>query len=358
MSIRLGVIGAGGIGRQHAESAAAAGSTVAMVCDVDLERARGLAADFDNARATADVDEMLSNDGLDGVVVAAPNAVHNELAIAALEAGKDVLLEKPMALDAAECDQIIKTLDASDQLLQLGFVSRYSPRTRQVAEFIASGRLGRIYYARAQWYRRRGIPGLGGWFTAKKMAGGGVLIDLGVHLIDLVLHLTGRPAPERVSGVCTSTFGSPIDQYTYTDMWAGPPRPGGVFDVEDGAHALIRCAGGLTMELATTWAANIDEQLFPTGILLLGDRGGCFFETWGSTLTLSTEMDGALVDVKPQLPPGDPWAIAWEAEHAAFGVSVASRTPPAASAADGRQVQSVLDAIYRSSAAGREVEVE
>jgi predicted dehydrogenase len=357
MSLRLGLIGAGQIARLHAEAAVKAGSTVVAVCDVDGGRASALAADHEGATPTTDRDELLARDDVEAVVVAVPNALHKEMAVRALDAGKDVLLEKPMAMNVAECDEIIAAMERSGRLLQLGFVSRCSPMTRTVAEFIAAGRLGTIYHARAQWYRRRGIPGLGGWFTTKAIAGGGVLIDLGVHVIDLVMHLTGRPSPRRVSGVCTGTFGAPIDGYTFTEMWAGPPRPDGVFDVEDAATGLLRFDGGLTMDLSLTWAANIQEDRLPSGILLLGDRGGCFFEPWGTTLRIATEADGHLVDLEPSLPPGDPWAEAWRREHADFAAAVATRTPPSASAADGRAVQSILDAIYRSSAEGREVEI-
>ncbi len=224
MSMRLGVIGAGGIGAVHAEAASKAGVRIVGVCDADAERGRSLAGKYDKALATTSIDELLALPKLDAVVVAVPNCFHKEYAIAALKAGKDVLLEKPMALSAAECDEIIDVMKQTDRIVQLGFVCRCAPTTQMVRRFIDAGRFGRIYYARAQWYRRRGIPGLGRWFTTKSQSGGGVLIDLGVHMIDLMMDLAGRPSVQRVSGVCTSVFGPPIADCNCTDMWAGPPN--------------------------------------------------------------------------------------------------------------------------------------
>jgi predicted dehydrogenase len=355
--MKIGIIGAGGIGRLHGEAAAKAGVTVAAFCDVDAERAAAAAAAHPGATAFTEVGELLAAPDCPAVVVAVPNALHKDIAIQALRAGRDVLLEKPMALNTGECDEIIAAAGETDRLVQLGFVCRCAPSTGVVERFIASGRLGRIYHARATWIRRRGIPGLGRWFTTKSMSGGGVLIDLGVHMIDLAMHLAGRPRPQRVSGVCTSNFGSPIADYAFTEMWSGPPRPDGVFDVEDAATALMRFDAGFTMELTTTWAANVSEKDVPSGLLLLGDTGGCFFDIWGERVLLAAQEGRELVDITPELPPGDRWMQAWTTQHERFAEAVRTRTPPDASLAHGREVQSILDAIYRSSEEGREVEI-
>ena len=357
MSFRLGLIGAGTIGRLHAESATAVGTEVAGVCDVIEQRAEEVAELCPGAKAMTDIDELLELSELDAVVVAVPNHLHAEYAIKALDAGMDVLLEKPMAMDAAECDEILAAKRRNKRIIQLSFVCRCAPTTLIVERFIESGRFGRIYHARASWIRRRGIPGLGGWFTTKASAGGGVLIDLGVHMIDLIMHLTGRKKVLRASGVCTSTFGSPIDQYLYTEMFAGPPEPAGTFDVEDAATGLLRFEDGLTMELATTWAANMIEDILPSGIMLMGEKGGCYYDIWSDRIRIATEQDGHLVDVTPHVRPGDMWAEAWKLQHRRFAECVMKRNEPDARAEHGREVQAVLDALYRSSAEGREVEV-
>jgi predicted dehydrogenase len=291
-------------------------------------------------------------------VVAVPNLRHKPLALAALTAGKDVLLEKPMAMNVAECDQIIAALKAaSRRILQVNFVSRQAPSSVAVRDLIQAGRLGTIYHIKAMMYRRRGIPGLGRWFTTKAESGGGVLIDLGVHLIDLAMYLAGHPRPTRVSASCTGMFGRPIEKYAFTEMWAGPPNKQGVFDVDDAATGLIRFQSNLTLELNTTWAANIPDETLPSGMLILGDKGGVFFDIWGKRVSLATEESGYLVDIKPQMAPGEAWAAGWKRQHELFAQAVRDRTAPVATAEHGRTVQAVIDAMYRSSDLGREVEV-
>ena len=356
--MRLGLIGAGTIARFHAEAAVGAATEIAGVCDTDAGRAEALASEHAGAVATTSVDELLATDGLDAVVVAVPNHLHKPCAVAALRAGKDVLLEKPMAMSTAECDEIMTARRESGRIVQMGFVSRYAPAAAAARRLVEGGRLGRVYHARVQWYRRRGIPGLGGWFTSREQSGGGVLIDLGVHLIDLALDLAGRPRPRRASGVSSATFGTRIDRYAFTEMWAGPPRPDGVFDVEDLAAGLLRCDGGFALEVSVAWAANVSDEESTNRVILLGDEGGCCFDVWGRGLRLTTEMNGLLVDVEPSLAPGEPWTEAWRGQHEAFARAVASREPPRASAEHGREVQGVVEALYRSAGEGREVEVD
>ncbi len=357
MTIGLGIIGAGGVAALHAQAAVSAGLRLAGICDVDLDRARALAAKHPSARATGSVQDLLADPGIAAVVVATPNVLHKDLAVAAMQAGKDVLLEKPMAMTVGECDEIIAARQRTQRLIQIGFVCRGAPSALAAGGLLEAGRLGRIYHAKASIYRRRGIPGLGRWFTTKEKSGGGALMDLGVHLIDLVLHLTGYPGPARASAVCTSTFGSPIDQYVYEEMWGGPPNPQGIFDVEDAATALVRFDDGMSMELNATWAADLSEDRMRSQIVLLGDKGGCCIDLWKNELILSTEQDGRVTDVPEPLPAGDAWTAAWTRQAETFASNVERRTPPEASAENGRAVQSLVEALYRSAAEGREVDV-
>ncbi|MHC4416331.1 MAG: Gfo/Idh/MocA family protein [Planctomycetota bacterium] len=357
MPFEIGIIGAGRVAGLHAEAAAKAGLRVGAVCDVDEARARALAEQCPGAAVTTSRDELLSRPEIAAVAVATPNVYHKETAIAALRAGKDVLLEKPMAMSPAECDEIIETIRQTGRLLQLGFVCRCAPAAVAVRELLAAGRLGRIYHAKASLCRQRGIPGLGRWFTTKSMSGGGVLMDLGVHLLDLVLYLTGFPRATQASAICTSNFGAPLDRYVFEEMWAGPPNLGGVFDVEDGVTALIRFETGLSMELNVTWAVDLPEDVLRTGFVLLGDQGGCFFNVWRNQLTVTTERQGALVHQEPALPEGDAWAAAWREQYVRFARAVTERVAPDASAENGRAVQTLIDAVYRSGREGREVDV-
>ncbi len=356
MAFGLGIIGAGSIGNVHADAAIRTGVRIVGAWDVHHERAKALTARCGGA-AAANIDDLLAMPGVDAVAVAVPNVVHAECAIRALERGKHVLLEKPMAMNVAECDAIIAAARTAKRTVQLGFVCRGTPTSAMAKSLVDAGRLGRIYHAKCSIYRRRGIPGLGGWFTTKATSGGGPLIDLGVHVLDLVRYLTDKPKAVRASGACYATFGSPIASYRYVDMWAGPPKLDGTSDVEDHATALVRCEGGLTIEMNVTWAMNQPDGALKDGIFLFGDRGGVSFEIFGSQVTLATEEDGHIVDVKPLLAQGDATQRAWDAQYRQFIGVVRDGTPPHADAADGRAIQSLLEAIYRSSGERREVDV-
>lgn len=357
MSIQLGLIGAGGIGQIHANAIEQAGSTLAGIFDPDSSRARALAGD--TARVHESMESILADDSIQGIVVAVPNYLHSSIAVQALEAGKDVLIEKPMATNVAECDAVIEARNASSNIVQMGFVCRLAATSMAARKMIDSGRLGRIYHAEATLRRRRGIPGLGRWFTSKEQSGGGVLIDLGPHLVDLLLHLCDRPGIESVDCHTSSCFGHPPSGYRFTDMWAGPPNPDGPFDVEDGASALIRCEGGLSLSLNMSWASHLPEGTLTDGVTLFGEKAAVHFDILSDApLTIGCEVDGELVDMKQPVRPGEDWNTAFRRQHECFARNVLSREAPSASAEEGRAVQAVLEALYRSAEARSSVDMK
>jgi predicted dehydrogenase len=359
MTIRIGLIGAGGIGEIHARAIQAAGSSLVAISDADIGRAQALAETCEGAVVHETVESLLADDSIQAVVLAVPNCLHSPLAVQALDAGRDVLLEKPMATSVAECDAVLAARDASKKILQIGFVSRLSATSMAARQVIESGRLGRIYHARATLYRRRGIPGLGRWFTTRSRSGGGVLIDLGPHLVDLLLHLCDRPLVESVDCHTTSYFGHPPSGYRFTDMWAGPPIADGPFDVEDGATALLRCEHDLTMSLNMSWASHLPEGTVPDGVTLFGDKGAMHFEILSDApLIIGTEMDGAIVDITHPVRAGEDWTTAFRRQHERFARNVVSREAPSASGEDGREVQAVLEALYRSAEARSSVHMD
>lgn len=355
MSIRLGVIGVGTIGAIHLKAARDADVAVACIADVLGDHAQQRAEEFDIANAVDDPDKLLGRDDVDAVVIAVPNKFHAPLAIAALQAGKDVLIEKPMALTAQQCAQINKTARQHQRLVQVGFVHRYTAVARVAKALIEADRIGRIYHIKASMYRNRGIPGLGGWFTTKALSGGGPLIDLGVHVIDLALHLAGYPLVDRVSGKTFAQFGPRMENYVFENMWAGPPKLEGVFDVEDAAHALLRLQDGATMELNVTWAGNFPDNAMPSQVVLMGERGGLTFSLNSDKLTLTTEQDGYNVDVLPKFAFTPGFDEAFKLQLQTFIGHVESRTTPDADGEAGRIVSAVIDAIYASSEQNCEV---
>ncbi len=343
--MRLGILGAGAIGAKHAAAATAVGMEVAGVFDRHADRADALATAC-GAAAVDDVRRLFDDASIDAIIVGVPNCFHKPLAIEAMQAGKDVLLEKPMALTAAECDEIRAVAEQLGRVLQIGYVHRFTAVGLGAKGVIDSSDLGDIYHAKAHLYLRRGIPGLGGWFTNKAMSGGGALIDVGVHLIDLALFLLGQPEPVAVSGKAYSKFGVKMREYVYESMWAGPPDYDGVYDVEDHATALVTFASGSTLDLQVAWACNL-----PTGscsdslVAILGDRGGLSFELFGESLQLRTEVAGRNADAKIALPAADQMSL----QMADFSEAITSRKlGVGASPDDGYRVQSIVDAIYKS----------
>lgn len=351
MSIRLGIIGAGTVGQMHAAAAHAAGITVVSIVDSIPERGRALAEGLDGAKYSADVGTILNDSSIQAVVVAVPNRWHKELAIAVMNAGKDVLLEKPMGMNRLECAEINRVSDATQRIVQIGMANRFSAVAQAAKPIVSNGELGHIYHAKAHLYRRRGVPGLGGWFTTKAISGGGVLIDNGVHAIDLALWLMGFPTATRVSGKVYAFFGKRMKDYTYESMWAGPPKLDGVCDVEDSAHAFIRFAGGATLDVQVAWAINIPSDREANTMAFFGDRGGLTFELYGDHLDLATEQNRRNVDARVNVPHLD----AFHQQMLSFAKCVQTREFPVATGQQGELVQVILDAIYESSQTDREV---
>ncbi len=353
MSIRLGILGAGTIGKVHAKAAAEAGSEVAWVADLDLSRAQELAAKHEGCSATEDTEKVIADDAVDAVVVCVPNRWHKQLANNAMLAGKDVLLEKPMGLNAEECVEINRTADETERILQVGMAYRYSAAGRAAKEVVESGDLGDIYHAKAHLFRRRGVPGLGGWFTTKELSGGGPLIDLGVHIIDISSWLMNFPKPLRVSGKVYSKFGKRMQDYVYEDMWAGPPNLEGVCDVEDSAHAMIHFEGGISLDLQVSWAFNMPTPNMESAetIGIFGDRGGLTFSLFGEHVDVATEQYGRNIDKRILLAKTDQFVE----QARMFAQCVKNREVPVATGEHGHYVQKLIDAIYESSQTDSEI---
>jgi len=354
MAVKIGIIGAGSNGRGHAQAAKNAGFEVVAIADVNEASAKDAAKTLGIAHAFGNPADLLALKEVDGVIISVPNKFHKPTAVAAMEAGKDVLVEKPMALNRAECREMIDTAKKHKRILQIGFVNRLTTSSVAAKELIDAGRLGNVYHVKANYYRRRGIPGLGGWFTTKALSGGGPLIDLGVHIIDLVMYMLDFPTPKRVSGKVYASFGKDMKKYVFENMWAGPPRYDGVCDVEDSAHALIRLDGGVTFEMNTTWAGNFPEGSMNNLMGFFGDKGGITFQLGGKEVKLATEEHGHNVDIVPNLRP----RVQFEDQVRLFASNIETRTEPAASGERGLIVQAIIDAIFESSEKDQEVEIK
>ncbi len=352
MVMRLGILGAGAIGEKHCEAAKSAKVEVIRIVDHSIDRASGLADKY-CAEASEDPKSLWNDASIDAVVIGVPNKFHQPLAHDALLAGKDVLLEKPMALSAIECDELINVAHQQARILQIGYTHRYTAVGSGAKTYVKSGELGEVYHVKAHLHLRRGIPGLGGWFTTKEMSGGGALIDLGVHLIDLGLHLLGQPTTVSVSGKAYSKFGVKMEGYVYDSMWAGPPKYDGVFDVDDHTMAFITFDNGSTLDLQVAWACNMPDKTVPDSmIVILGDKGGISFELFGDHLQVQKETDGRIANTSMALPVADQMAL----QMIDFSKAVETRElGVGASPSEGRKVQAIVDAIYESNETNRPV---
>lgn len=346
--VKVGVIGLG-MGKAHTERYRdAPEAQVVALCDQNRERLERVpeqvGGEVREARLYTDIAEMLRDEELQAVSVALPNALHAPVTIQALEAGKHVLCEKPLAMSAAEAEEMVQTAQRVGKTLMVHFNVRFNPTSRAVKQAIEGGALGQIYYGRTVWHRKRGIPQLGGWFTQKQMSGGGALIDIGVHRLDLALWLMGYPKPVSVTGVTYNFLGAKLAE-----------AQGKTFDVDDLAAAFIRFENGAALTLETSWASNTEKredqwtQLFGVdgGALIRNYDEGYEFE---ARLFRSTGENGTEVAVETPQPP-EPW----ESAQSHFCRSILSGTPPSATGEQGLTVMRILDAIYQSAASGQEV---
>ena len=344
---KIAIIGAGNIGHAHATTFAGLGDDgveVLAVADVNEDAARKVADEFEIPIASTKPGDVLALPDLDAVVITVPNRWHAELAIAALEAGTHVLLEKPMGATMADAGAIYRCVQEAGSVLMIAHQMRWIWWARAMRERLPE--CGRVYRARTGWMRRAGIPGWGTWFTQKALAGGGPLIDLGAHMLDVTLDLLGNPAPVRVSGTTGSAFGP---RKRGIGKW-GTPDWDGKFDVEDFASAMIRFEDGTTLGLDVSWAAHVDRP--GEYVDLLGEDGGLSYHA--GALKFLAEREGETVDEAIEPTEGDErLEMSREFVRCVRGESICT-----CDAYSGLVNNAVLDAIYRSAASGVEIEVD
>jgi len=272
------------------------GVRIKYFCDIIPERAKAAVEKYGCGTAVTDYHDILKDPEVEAVSVCTPNNMHAPISIDCLRAGKNVLCEKPAARSYAEALEMQKAQHETGKILNIGVVNRFNDSVNLIKDFIDDGKLGEVYHVIASFRAHRSIPGLGGAFTTKAIAGGGALIDWGVHYLDIVMYCCGDPAPKTVSGETFCRLGRDIKNYAYTDMWAGPPKLDGTYDVEDSVAALIRTAGPV-ISLEGAWAQNIGPQ--ETYIDFIGDKGGIRLD-YGGKFAFYTAEHGALIECRPE----------------------------------------------------------
>jgi len=334
--IRVGIIGLGWPGREHLKGYKASNrAEVVAVCDMDPELRERVADEQDVPRAYADYGELLTEEAVDAVSVCLPNFLHKPATVDALEAGKHVICEKPPALSAAEAREMADIAKREGKTLMYALVQRFGSAAQIVREFVDAGELGEIYFGKAGYVRRRGIPiGKGGWFVDKARSGGGALIDIGVHALDCAWWLMGNPKPVSVSGSAYAHFGHTV--------------PEGVqYDVDDAAFGLIKFENDATLFLEATWALNLPTTSFKQ---IAGTKGGATLDP----LTIYTERNGLQVDIAPSPPQRN----GFEQQIQHFVECLLNGTEPGPSAEQGVSLMQMLDGIYTSASTGKEVRIQ
>ncbi|ELY89534.1 oxidoreductase [Natrialba hulunbeirensis JCM 10989] len=317
----IGLIGLGNIGLLHADRYAALGASLAGM-DTTASARRRFADRYDSPVFD---DHRRLFDAVDAVVVAVPNAYHDRYAVAALESGLDVFLEKPMADTGANAARIADSAASADGVCMVGFHNRFRPVVEQFKRLQDTNRFGTLTHVQANYVRQRGIPdgGTDGWFTRRSIAGGGAVIDIGVHAIDLALYLAGYP---------------PVDDIVGTTRRA----PEHEFDVEDAGSAFIRCVGGPTIALEVAWQSNRPDN---RSFVIEGTEGGAILHPNEERLELFESGHKTVVHADPTDP--------YERQARSFLRAVEDGTGPTRNTVtEALAVQRVIDGIYRSAADG------
>ena len=300
---------------------------------------------FNEAMRLGPLEDLLADDEINCVSICTGNVSHESIALAALEAGKHVLCEKPMAISVEQAERMKRAAEEKDLIFMMAFVNRFRQESILINELREQGRFGEIYHARCGWIRRRGTPA--GWFTSKAKSGGGAVLDIGVHVIDMTWYLMGRPRPVSVSGVTHRRIGS--YQTRSVAGWTAVGVKEEEFDNEEAASALIRFENGASLSVDVSWAINGKEEgMFSK---LYGEKAGASV----IPAVIYGEEDGFLTDVEPVIAVENGWQKAFEREIAHFADCVVEHRTPLASAEDGLTVQRMLNGIYDSAAQGREI---
>ena len=348
--IGVGIVGLGGMGHLHARSMVELGADVVAGADL-VEGQRTRFADEFGARTYETHEGLLEDDAVDAVVVTTPNRFHEPITIDALEAGRHVLVEKPLAHTVESAERIARTGARADGVCMVGFHNRHAASMAMFEEHHARGRFGEITHVEANYVRRRGVPGPGSWFTDTELAGGGALLDIGVHALDLALYALDFPEITEVTGATRTVFGrdeSYADPEGFGDNWEAESE---TYEVDDSVSAFVRTAEGQTIALEAAWATNREES---TEFRVRGTEGGAQFDVGDTSLEiLETGTAGCdhYADVTLE---GDASVTGYTEQDEAFLRAIAAGAAPETNTVEeALTVQRVIDAIYRSSETGR-----
>ncbi|GAA2009994.1 Gfo/Idh/MocA family oxidoreductase [Nakamurella flavida] len=349
--VRVAVIGAGTIAGLHLTAYAAnPGVHIVGIHDINVARARAVAQEYGADRVYESLDDLLTDTTVEAVSICTWNDSHSKLAVAVLDAGKHVLVEKPLSRTVAEAEDVQRAVERSGKHLQVGFVRRFGQNALTLKRFVDGGTLGDVYFAKATNIRRIGNPG--GWFADSARSGGGPLVDIGVHVVDLCWYMMGTPRPVTVSANSYTRLGNRANVTNLKRYRAADDDPD-VNTVEDMVNALVRFEDGSSLLLDTSYSLHaVDDDLH---ISVFGERGGAELEP---SLRLVTEENDTILRIEPQIDhPTFGMTEGFTNELAHFVELCRDRVPDVATAAQGVEVMRMITAMYESARLGREIDL-
>ncbi len=351
MALKLGIIGNGGIANAHMDGYLALGNEIELVacCDINFPKAQAFAEKYGFQNCYDNCYDMLKNHQLDIVSVCTWNNAHAECTIASLNAGCNVLCEKPMAMNTAEALKMKEAAEKNGKLLMIGFVRRHGNDAAMAKDYVNNGELGEVYYAKATYLRRCGFPG--GWFGNKALSGGGPLIDLGVHVIDLSRYIMGSPKPVTVFGATFNKIGA-RSHIGGTEWQSETVVEEPIFTVEDLATAMIRFDNGAVLQVEASFNLNTKNNC--GDIVFFGNKAGLNL----SPFELYTEVNNQLADISIHGNNDFDFERDFRREIKNFVNSAKEEAKCLATADDGIELMRILDAIYLSAETGKSVDIE
>ncbi len=343
--LRLAIIGCGGIGELHIQALKAM-PDVELVAGVDTKPQclQAMKQNFGLTDLYEDFQTMLARVKPAAVSICTPNALHAPIAVAALQAGADVMTEKPMAMNPRECRQMLEAAKTAGRKLAVGFQYRHHPNTQMLTRARDNGQFGDVMFVKCQALRRRGIPNWG-VFGQKELQGGGPMIDLGVHVMEMAHYVMGSPKPVSASGNIWTYLGHKPGNVA--SMW--PNWDHTTYNVEDLAIGQIRFENGAVMQVEASFAAHIPADIW--NFSFMGTRGG---GCWDPP-TIHTDSAGTMVNITPAFLPSGDFARLISAKLRNFVDACLYNAPLMAPGEAGLAVQAMIDGVYRSAACGHDV---
>lgn len=350
--LRYAVIGAGGIAGAHLGPMAKRDDVEIVAIADPFPGKKTAYAEQYKISATGiydDYQKMLKEVQPDAVSVCSPNGMHAENTIAALQAGADVIVEKPMAASVKQAQEMVDLAKKLGRKLVIGFQYRFSPRVAFLKNAIDAGQLGNVLFGRVQALRRRGIPNWG-VFGQKDKQGGGGLIDIGVHVLEMCHYAMGSPKPVAAVGATWTYLGNkPSDKIQ--SQWAGWDYK--TYTVEDLSIGSIRFENGAVVHVEAGFAAHIEKNVW--NFQLMGEKGGGTYEP----CMLHRDDIGHMIDTKPNWTKPDEFGDVFNYKMTGFIEHVLYNKPTIAPAEAGLMVQKMLEGIYQSADnGGKEVAIK